>query len=127
MAELTLTLPWKHIASSNTRNSRRGGKGHGWEYKRARLAIELHAIDLVRGQRPLIPDAPCTATLKFYPPDRRKRDVRNYVKVIMDGMQNVVYADDYQVWRDVVERCEPDRENPRVEVTIVYDDVQEAA
>lgn len=126
MASVTLTLPWKHMASSNTRNSRRGGKGHSWQYKRARLAIELHAIDQVRGRRPLIPEQPCTATLRFYPPDARKRDVRNYAKVIFDGLQGVVYADDYQVWRDVVERMDPDREDPRCVVTIEYDD-REAA
>lgn len=122
MRALTLTVPWKHLASSNTRNQRRGGKGHGWEYKRARLAIELHALDAVRGLRPAFPTGDLTAHLRFFPPDARKRDVRNYVKVLMDAIQGVVYTDDYQVSRDVVERMPPDRENPRVVVTIEYAD-----
>lgn len=51
-------------------------------------------------------------------PDRRRRDLDNTVKSILDGMNKVVYADDYFVQRLVVERY-IDRENPRAEVTVI--------
>lgn len=114
---MKLTIPWKHLASSNLRNKRRGGRGHAWAYKNALQAIELHAMDQVRGERPRYPTGNLTAWLRFYPPDRRKRDVTNLVKGLLDGLEGVVYTDDYQVQCLHVIRMGP-RDEPRVEITV---------
>lgn len=115
---MRIVIPWKFLASSNTRNSRRGGRAHSWDYKNALEAIELHAMDQVRGERPRFATGVLRARLTFHPPDARKRDVLNYLKVIMDGIEGVVYTDDYQVAITLAVRDAPDRDNPRVEITV---------
>ncbi len=50
--------------------------------------------------------------------DRRRRDVDNVAKSILDALNKVVYWDDHQVSTLVVQRMEVDRDNPRVEVTL---------
>lgn len=115
---MKLTIPWKHLASSNLRNRRKGGKGHGWDYKNALEAIGLHALDQVRGERPAFATGPLRAMLTFHPPDARKRDVLNYLKVIMDGIEGVAYSDDYQVAITMAVRDAPDPDDPRVEIKL---------
>ena len=45
--------------------------------------------------------------IKLYPADKRKRDLDNSCKAILDGMQAAgVYLDDSQIDRLLVERCE---------------------
>ena len=129
MKALTLTVPWKHLASSNTRNKRKGGRGHSWEYKSSRQAIEMIGkAEVLASNRPVFAyDDPCSVTLTFYPPDLRRRDVGNLVKVIFDGLNGVVWHDDYQIVHHVVMRAEPDREEPRVEIVVIPADEMEAA
>lgn len=44
-------------------------------------------------------------TLWLHPPDKRKRDVDNPCKVILDSLQKAgVYSDDFQIARLIVER-----------------------
>lgn len=115
-----VVIPWESISggSSNNRNTRKGGRGHGWGYKQAREAIHLHALDQVRGDRPRHPDGNLYAVLDFFPPDFRRRDVHNYAKVLLDGIQKVVYDDDYQIVDLSICRNDPDAEEPRVEITV---------
>jgi len=115
---IRLTIPWEHLASSNLRNKRKGGRGHAWAYKEALHAIELHALDQYRGERPAFAEGSVRAWLDFYPPDNRKRDVLNMLKVTMDGIEGVAYTDDYQVSHVTVRRRWADATNPRVEITL---------
>ena len=46
-------------------------------------------------------------TIDLYPPDRRKRDIDNALKALLDGMQAAgVYQDDSQIDRILIERRE---------------------
>lgn len=112
-----LTIPWEALASDNRRNARRGGRGHGWDYKRAREAIGLVAMDAVRGDRPRYTE-PVEVGLNFYPPNARRRDASNLLKCILDGMSKVVYADDSLVKSLSYLVHPPDGTEPRVEVTV---------
>jgi crossover junction endodeoxyribonuclease RusA len=59
-----------------------------------------------------------TVTVAVYPPDRRKRDLDNVLKALLDGLgHGGVYDDDSQVAVLRVIRCEPDPPG-RVEVSI---------
>ncbi len=52
------------------------------------------------------------------PPDRRRRDIDNVLKALLDGLQHGgAYADDYQIARLLVERIEPTKKG-RTIVTI---------
>lgn len=53
----------------------------------------------------------------FYFPDNRRRDTHNSLKILLDGLEGVIYADD----RYVLPRIQDwtiDRQNPRVELKI---------
>lgn len=57
-------------------------------FDRATIALEVH--------------------LDLYPPDKRKSDIDNRVKICLDSLQRAGFiANDYQVARLVVTRCEP--------------------
>jgi crossover junction endodeoxyribonuclease RusA len=51
-------------------------------------------------------------------PDKRRRDISNQVKVCEDSLKWLVFEDDEQIDRLVVERGSVDRGNPRIEVTV---------
>ena len=50
--------------------------------------------------------------------DKRKRDVDNAIKIILDSMSNIVYLDDSQVTELHVFK-EYDKDNPRTEISIL--------
>jgi len=49
--------------------------------------------------------------------DKRRRDVDNYSKVILDSLQGIAYDDDSQIYELFVKK-EIDKNNPRVEVEL---------
>lgn len=49
--------------------------------------------------------------------DKRRRDIDNYCKLILDSLEGIVYQDDKQIDSLNIEKT-IDRENPRVEVFI---------
>ncbi len=57
--------------------------------------------------------APTLARLKFevvaYPPDKRKRDLDNVFKALLDACEGVVYEDDSQIDRLSIERGPPEK------------------
>jgi Holliday junction resolvase RusA-like endonuclease len=64
----------------------------------------------------------CSIWYKFYFPDKRERDSQNYIKAATDFLvkQKVIINDDWKVITE--ERITPmgiDKENPRVEITIL--------
>ena len=65
-------------------------------------------------------------TVKLYPPDRRRRDAHNYLKVLLDGVAEGLGVDDK--WFLVHEEPpELDKANPRVVVTVAALPAQEAS
>ena len=54
---------------------------------------------------------------KFYCKDRRRRDLDNLLKCVMDALQPGVYDDDSQVWAVSAER-HIDRDKPRAELVV---------
>ena len=53
-------------------------------------------------------DGPLEVHLELYPPDKRKRDVDNYQKSLLDAMEKGgVYKNDSQIIRLETTKCEP--------------------
>ena len=54
-----------------------------------------------------------------FPPDRRRRDVDNLLKALLDGLEHSgLYANDYQIESLHIKRCAPKRPHGEVVVTI---------
>lgn len=60
---------------------------------------------------------PCHVKIVYYFGDRRRRDVSNYNKAPLDALSEIVYRDDSQITRLVLEK-KYDKENPRTEIFI---------
>ncbi len=73
----------------------------GWYAKAAGTSHQAGAVGL---------------TLRFYRPERRG-DLDNRIKVLLDALQGIAYADDAQV-RELHCYLADDSANPRVEVTL---------
>ena len=56
--------------------------------------------------------------LKYYWPDNRNRDTGNVIKVLLDGLEGVLFDNDrYVLTRDL--DWVIDRENPRIEMQLI--------
>lgn len=130
MGELVrLTLPWDVLAQVNHRLTSRG-RGPGLtlsaDYRAKKHAAEMLVQAQVRGKRPRF-TGPVSMTLRFYEPDRRRRDPSNLLKLVEDAMSGTVYDDDHRIHRQTWERAGVDRERPRVEIVVQPLDVERAA
>lgn len=56
--------------------------------------------------------------ISLYFGDKRKRDIDNYHKLSLDALSGIVYKDDSQIQRMVVEKFY-DRLNPRIEIVLL--------
>lgn len=55
--------------------------------------------------------------IKLYFGDKRKRDIDNFNKLVLDSMTGIVYLDDKQIQKLTVEKLY-DKKNPRVEIIV---------
>jgi len=124
-----VTLPWDVLAQVNHRLVSRG-RGPGLtlsaDYRAKKHAAEMLVQAQVRGERPRF-TGPVSMTLRFYEPDRRRRDPSNLLKLVEDALIGVVYDDDSRIHRQTWERAGVDRDNPRVEITVAPIEAARAA
>lgn len=82
-----------------------------------RREVEVAARLAMRGQAPLT--CALSAYVKLYrrykPTARRFGDIDNHLKALFDGMNQIVFADDSQIVRCVVEKYQ-DSSKPRAEI-----------
>lgn len=124
MSALHFTVPGNPVPKERARR----GKGGRWytpqrtrDYARRVASAAGHSVLLHFGG--WSDDGRYRVEVTVVHPDRRARDVDNVAKAILDGINRVttapaVWRDDSQVAELVVRRAEPDKANPRVEVTI---------
>lgn len=90
-----------------------------------RKQIQAAAMAAMAGAEPLKGEVAVTVKLyrRFKPAARNFGDVDNHLKALFDGMNQIVFDDDRQIVRCVVEKFQ-DKVNPRVEIEIgVIEDV----
>lgn len=85
------------------------------EARAYRDSAEFAAIAQMRGRRTIGRYVAVSGTFYF---ERDNRDLDNAVKVLLDSLQGVCYADDKAVRRLGPFEWALDRDNPRVEVTV---------
>lgn len=113
MSSIEISLPWP--PSSNTYWRRNGGRyfisKKGQEY-REYVAKECYALAGIFN-----PEDRLRLKIKAFPPDRRKRDLDNLFKSVLDSIQAAqVYKDDCQIDKLSIERM-PEHEG-RIEVLV---------
>lgn len=117
MRAALVVLPWDVLVTVNRRSINR--KVLSNEYRKAKEAIYMIACGQVRGERPRFPTEAVDVVLDFYVPDFRRRDFTNYYKLILDALEGVVYADDFQIREITGRRHDPtDDTAARCEVTV---------
>lgn len=122
MIRVPLTILGKPVPKQRPRFDRRSGrtftpaKTRRYEAHVAGVA-NLAARRMGAGHRGFF-KARIRAVVEVYFPDRRRRDVDNVAKSVLDGIQRgQLIADDLQV-DELTVRRHLDRENPRVEVLL---------
>jgi crossover junction endodeoxyribonuclease RusA len=92
-ATMSFILPWPPSVNNYLRHGRRGtyrtpqAKGYR-ELIRLGLAIKLTQGRFTGFVR---------VSLECYPPDRRRRDIDNLLKVLLDSLNGIAWDDDSQV------------------------------
>jgi crossover junction endodeoxyribonuclease RusA len=105
------------------RASARGGRPFQYmtaEGKNAKLAWGLTAQAQMRAQgAEIFKDERLLVTVDFFFENKAKRDLDNYLKALLDCMSGVVWTDDSQIWRLVLQKhIALDDEVPRTEIYI---------
>jgi Holliday junction resolvase RusA-like endonuclease len=112
-----ITLPWKVLVPDNARH----GLFRGRILLTSKYRMALYSASLLAAaQWPGAPiKGPVSLAVTLYEPDKRRRDVLNYGKLIGDALSMVVIVDDSQIDHATMIRGGIDRYNPRavIEVT----------
>lgn len=118
MERIKIVVPSEPIPAARTRFS-----GHVYQPKRNREFREVvqQAARLAMGNRPPL-QGEVAATVKLYrryrPTTRNYGDADNHLKAILDALNGIVYLDDAQIVRCLVEKF-TDKEDPRAEIELV--------
>lgn len=114
---LDLELDWDDCNAS--KNLRHGGSGHS-HHPRYKNSLEFiwHAAHNATVGTDWPTDGRYGVEIELVEPDRRRRDIANYVGVILDGIEGKVYEDDWQVDELTVIRAGPEPDRPRILVRV---------
>lgn len=101
---ISILLPWPP-----TGNHYKKPSGKIWYLTARAKAFHRDALEAVQGVgNPQFGTARLEVKITAYPPDRRKRDIDNLLKVTLDSLQRVgVYTDDAQIDDLQIVRREP--------------------
>jgi crossover junction endodeoxyribonuclease RusA len=111
MIELTLPYPpsVNHYKNVGRTVITKSGKKYQQKFNsKETVAFYYQIYMLSRSQSSkFIRDWPISVEIDVYPPDKRKRDLDNILKVLLDSMARAgVYHDDVQIARLVIQRCD---------------------
>jgi len=68
-------------------------------------------------QKPKLLTGELEVNMKLYFKDKRKRDIDNFNKLILDAGTGILWEDDSQIQKLVIEKF-IDKNNPRIELTV---------
>jgi len=128
---IKLTIPEQPISNNHTYQHRCISKGRllrfmskrGKEYKQI---VQDTFSKIVSPEKKPVYDKTTNlhVVLEYRFKDRRKHDIDNYTKVLLDSLQGLAYADDGQITTLVMHK-RIDKTNPGVNITILEDDIIE--
>lgn len=114
-----IVLPWKVLVADNARHGLSKGRIILTErYRMALSAAALLASQQWTAQRRERLRDKVQLSVTLHEPDKRRRDISNYLKLIQDSLTCTAFADDSQIDRVTVKRGGLDRYNPRAEIEV---------
>ncbi len=111
-----VTLPWSVLVPDNQRHGLLRGRILLTAKYRQALASASALAGFQWKERPLKTSVSLAVTL--YEPDKRRRDIGNYTKLIADALTRVAFVDDSQIDELRLKRGGLDRQNPRAEIEV---------
>lgn len=118
--ELKVTLTGKPVSTNSLyQYTCRGGFVHGYMSKEGKATKEMYAY-LFKLARPKgwSPRMTYHVDVKLFFESRRKHDIDNYSKILLDaGMDGLVWVDDNQIASLHISKA-IDKANPRIEVVV---------
>jgi crossover junction endodeoxyribonuclease RusA len=117
-ANIGFTIPGKPVVKQRPRVTKRGNTYTPKTTVVAEQAIRDAFVFTTDGEwEPAT--GPVTLELKFYLPDRIRRDIDNLAKTVLDALNKVAFKDDSQI--DVLHLYKAyDKEDPRTEVFLTF-------
>lgn len=99
MLDVTFTIPLDPPSKSRPRFSNKGGKVRTYTPRETEQAEQVIAAFFRRAAPRHKPDGDAIYGLEatFYCGNRRRRDIDNMSKILMDALNQVAYADDAQI------------------------------
>jgi len=106
---MKLTIPIEPVPKARGRTVRKSGKTWTYTPEKTRVATEMvqwYAKEATRGEMPFVKHQPLAIDITFYvtKPKSVKRefpvvkpDIFNYLMLIADALQGIVYPDDAQI------------------------------
>lgn len=71
----------------------------------------------LKAQKAKINPGDLEVEIKLYFDDKRKRDVDNFNKLVLDAGTDILWEDDSQIMKLIIEKFY-DKENPRIEIQV---------
>jgi crossover junction endodeoxyribonuclease RusA len=90
--------------------------------KTAKYESKVASFALIERPRGWPLDLLYAVSLEFYLPDKRRRDIDNLAKSVLDGLNGIGYADDAQISTLIVVK-KFDKKYPRVDVVVTVQEV----
>jgi crossover junction endodeoxyribonuclease RusA len=97
------------------------GRSNIWEYQKDKKEIHKAIKMQTIGNNPMIKE--CTMRITYYFKDKRRRDVTNYDKMLLDGLveAKIIEDDNYEVIKEITLCGKYDPIDSRVEIEIIPD------
>lgn len=117
--QLLFSLPVPVSVNHMYRNTRYGGKRLNKDAERYTAIARAKLNEIVESQNwgILTESEWFYVDCVFYFPDRKIRDASNCLKLLLDVMQGIVYANDYYCLPRI-QSVELDKDNPRVDIRV---------
>lgn len=108
------TLPWPPASNHNVKHA---NGAHYLSSQHKQFRIDVHY--LLMQAKAIKMHGPLAVKIQAFPPDRRRRDIDNLIKPILDALQHAgLYEDDNQIGHIEIKRCEVSPKNGRVFVEV---------
>lgn len=94
------------------------GRSNIWQYQKDKKEYTVFVLEAIDKEHNI---EKCEITIKYYFKDKRRRDLENYLKILMDALveAKVIIDDNYEVITKMTLIGNVDSKNPRIEIEVL--------